>query len=242
SPFIKMPAFVSFIRTPFGVMFETYGHPGAARYTFKAINAHLYFGNYLDDRHHEIDALLDWILGRALEGDAAEALNIILLGDLNLDYDNPGKDRARIAAKIKGLNRKGGKDVNVYFPFLDAYPQRQGRQVELSQRLHQGEAGFLIVGKRMPFGRLAGAVDQPDRARFGDQIADGEDQAVVADHGAVPDPLGAQHLRGHRVIGNLGADGDDRRQRPVEVVGNIARPGLNAFWYFRHVLDCFDPR
>ena len=129
SPFIKMPAFVSFIRTPFGVMFETLGHPGAARYTFMAINAHLYFGNYLDDRHHEIDALLDWILGRALEGDAAEALNIILLGDLNLDYDNPGKDRARIAAKIKGLNRKGGKDVNVYFPFLDAHPQRQGRQL-----------------------------------------------------------------------------------------------------------------
>lgn len=129
SPFIKMPAFVSFIRTPFGVMFETLGHPGAARYTFMAINAHLYFGNYLDDRHHEIDALLDWILGRALEGDAAEALNIILLGDLNLDYDNPGKDRARIAAKIKGLNRKGGKDVNVCFPFLDAHPQRQGRQL-----------------------------------------------------------------------------------------------------------------
>lgn len=143
SPFIKMPAFVSFIRTPFGVMFETYGHPGAERYTFMAINAHLYFGNYLDDRHHEIDALLDWILGRALEGDDDEVLNIVLLGDLNLDFNDPDKDRARIAAKIKGLNRAGGKEVNVYFPFLDPHPRRQGQQ------LMSGEGKVLRTNARL---------------------------------------------------------------------------------------------
>ncbi len=127
-PLIKMPVFVSFIRTPFGVMFETYGHPGAERYTFMAINAHLYFGVFIDDRHQEVDALLDWIMGRVLEGDDNDPLNIVLLGDLNLDFNNPEKDRKRIQAKIKGQNREGGKDVNVYFPFLDPHPKRPDQQ------------------------------------------------------------------------------------------------------------------
>lgn len=128
TPVIKMPVFVSFIRTPFGVMFETYGHPGAERFTFMAINAHLYFGNFTDDRHHEVDALLDWIMGRVLEGDDNDALNIVLLGDLNLDFNKPKTDRKRIDAKIKQQNRDGGKEVNVYFPFLDPHPDTRPNQ------------------------------------------------------------------------------------------------------------------
>lgn len=127
-PLIKMPVFVSFIRTPFGVMFETYGHPGAERYTFMAINAHLYFGDFIDDRRQEVDALLDWIMGRVLEGDDNDSLNIVLLGDLNLDFNNPETDRKRIQAKIKQQNHDGGKDVNVYFPFLDPHPKRPDQQ------------------------------------------------------------------------------------------------------------------
>ncbi len=129
SPLIKMPVFVSFIRTPFGVMFETYGHPGAERYTFMAINAHLYFGDFISDRHQEIDALLDWIMGRVLEGDDNDSLNIVLLGDLNLDYNKPEADRKRIRAKIKQQNKVGGKDVNLYFPFLDPHPKRPDQQI-----------------------------------------------------------------------------------------------------------------
>lgn len=128
-PLIKMPVFVSFIRTPFGVMFETYGHPGAERYTFMAINAHLYFGDFLSDRHQEIDALLDWIMGRVLEGDDNDSLNVVLLGDLNLDYNKPDADRKRIENKIKAQNKAGGKDVNVYFPFLAPHPKRPDQQL-----------------------------------------------------------------------------------------------------------------
>ena len=50
--------------------------------------------------------------------------NFVLLGDLNLDYDNPDRDRARIEEQIKSLN--GELDgANVNFPFLDVHPGRQ---------------------------------------------------------------------------------------------------------------------
>ena len=126
---IKMPVFVSFIRTPFAVMFETYGHPGTERYSFLAVNAHLFFGNYITDRRQEFDALLDWVMGRVQEGDAEESPDIVLLGDLNLDYDNPANDRNRILDRIRKLNRAGGKDVNVYLPFLHPHPRRDDQQL-----------------------------------------------------------------------------------------------------------------
>lgn len=140
---IMMPVFVSFIRTPFAVAFEIRGHPGAARYTFLAINAHLYFGNYIDDRRQEFDALMAWIMGRVQQGDMNDSLNIVLLGDLNLDFDNPENDRGRILALIDELNRKGGKEVNVYFPLLQPHPQhpnqqlmgRDGRPLQTNARL-----------------------------------------------------------------------------------------------------------
>jgi hypothetical protein len=42
---VKMPAFITFIRTPFCVSFEINGHPGTEPYQFMAVNAHLYFGD-----------------------------------------------------------------------------------------------------------------------------------------------------------------------------------------------------
>ena len=35
--------------------------------------------------------------------------NFMLLGDLNLDYDNPATDRARIEQRIKGFNMEWRK-------------------------------------------------------------------------------------------------------------------------------------
>ncbi|MCH7903478.1 MAG: endonuclease/exonuclease/phosphatase [Armatimonadetes bacterium] len=125
---IKMPVFVSFIRTPFGVMFEIRGHPGAECYTFMAINAHLFFGTYIEDRRQEFEALMAWIMGRVQQGDVNDSLNILLLGDLNLDFDKPENDRRRIIELIDELNRKGGREVNVYFPFLHSHPRREGQQ------------------------------------------------------------------------------------------------------------------
>ena len=126
---IKMPAFLTFIRTPFAVMFEIHGHPGAVRYTFMAVNAHLFYGNFIDDRRQEFDALMRWIMGRVQECDEKRPMNILLMGDLNLDFDNPMNDHKRIKKLIDDLNRKGGKKVNVYFPFLSPHPQRSGQQL-----------------------------------------------------------------------------------------------------------------
>ena len=104
--------------------FRIPGHPGTRPYEFMAVNAHLYFGNYIDDRRQEFNALVDWIMSRFRTQSHAYYPNFVLLGDLNLDYDNPARDRGRIEERIKSLN--GELDgANVNFPFLDAHPDRE---------------------------------------------------------------------------------------------------------------------
>ncbi len=156
---IQMPAFLTFIRTPFAVMFEIHGHPGAERYTFMAINAHLYYGNFIDDRRQEFNALMSWIMGRVQECDKNTPLNILLLGDLNLDFDNPINDHKRIKKLIRDLNEKGGEEVNVYFPFLSPYPQRpdqqlmgaDGKPLQTNARLSEtfDQVGFFSRDERL---------------------------------------------------------------------------------------------
>ena len=89
-----------------------------------AINAHLYYGNYIDDRRQEFNALVDWIMHRFKTESHAYFSNFILMGDLNLDYDNPATDRARVEQRIKSLNGEL-EGANVNFPFLDVHPGRQ---------------------------------------------------------------------------------------------------------------------
>ena len=67
-------------------------------------------------------------MGRVQEGEIDESLNILLLGDLNLDFDKPENDRGRILEKVDQLNEQGGKVVNVYFPFLHPHPKRETQQ------------------------------------------------------------------------------------------------------------------
>ena len=123
-PKLKLKTFLSFIRQPFCVAFRISGHPGTRPYEFMAVNAHLYFGNYIDDRRQEFNALVDWIMSRVKTQSRAYYPNFILLGDLNLDYDNPARDRARIEQRIKSLNGEL-QGANVNFPFLDVHPAKQ---------------------------------------------------------------------------------------------------------------------
>ena len=123
-PRLKLSVFLSFIRQPFCVAFRIPGHPGTRPYEFMAVNAHLFFGNYIDDRRQEFNALVDWIMHRFKTQSHAYYPNFILMGDLNLDYNNPATDRARIEGRIKSLN--GELDgANVNFPFLDVHPERE---------------------------------------------------------------------------------------------------------------------
>ena len=121
-PRLHMPIFLTFIRQPFCVSFRISGHPGTRPYEFMAVDAHLYFGEYISDRRQEFDALMDWIIERVAMDHRAYYPNFLLMGDLNLDYDNPDTDRARIEQHLKSFNNASGEDVNVYFPFLDPHP------------------------------------------------------------------------------------------------------------------------
>lgn len=123
-PRLNLPVFLSFIRQPFCVAFRIAGHPGTQPYEFMGVNAHLYFGNYISDRRQEFNALVDWLMSRLKANSSAYYPNFILFGDLNLDYDNPARDRARIEERIKSLNGELDR-ANVNFPFLDVHPDRE---------------------------------------------------------------------------------------------------------------------
>jgi hypothetical protein len=105
-----------------------------------AVNAHLFFGNYMSDRRQEFHALMQWIIQRVKNNDKAYHPNFMLLGDLNLDYNNPVNDRETIEESMKNYNKKGTaetnpkKKVNVNFPFLD---------------VHQGETEVFKTNARL---------------------------------------------------------------------------------------------
>ena len=124
-PSLKMPAFLSFIRQPYCVSFSIHGVPGSNPIQFMAINAHLHFGDYLSDRRQEFDALMEWINARVKDNDKAYYPNFILMGDLNLDYNDPEKDRTNIEKHLKTYNDAHGKEVHVNFPFLDPHKGQQ---------------------------------------------------------------------------------------------------------------------
>ncbi|WP_199321863.1 endonuclease/exonuclease/phosphatase [Leptolyngbya sp. FACHB-321] len=148
---IKLPVFLTFIRQPFCASFRVVGHPGTKPYEFMAVNAHLYFGEGVDDRRHEFDALMEWILGRVQEQDKAYYPNFVLMGDLNLDFDDPEQDRVRIAKHIKTLNDAVGNAIDINFPFLDPYPGSK-KPFRTNARLSEtfDQIGFFSRDQRLP--------------------------------------------------------------------------------------------
>jgi endonuclease/exonuclease/phosphatase family metal-dependent hydrolase len=156
----KLPVFLTFIRAPFCVSFEA-GEPvspeeekqGRGPYQFMIVNAHLLYGSRLADRQQEFDALMEWIIARVKEEDKAYYPNFLLLGDLNLDYDVPEKDRKRIEKHMKELNssEKSGNEANVNFPFLDIHPGERW-YFRTNARLNQtfDQIGLFNRDKRLP--------------------------------------------------------------------------------------------
>ncbi len=159
-PKLKMPTFLSFIRAPFLASFEIRGFPGTEPYQLMVINAHLYFGDFMADRRQEFEALTGWIKARVNEHDKAYYPNFMLAGDLNLDFDNPQSDRARIERAIKDFNGETPTDVNVNFPFLDPHPGRS-EPFHTNARLNQtfDQIGLFVRDARLP--------DHPSHAQMG---------------------------------------------------------------------------
>ena len=95
---------------------------------------------------------------------------------------------------------------------------------QLGERLHQSEAGGLVVGERKATRHRALVGSDPDGAGLGDEIADREHQAVIADDDAVAGALGAEDLRGEGIVGYFGPQTDDGFERAPEVEAPLLGP------------------
>jgi len=148
---LRMPVFLSFIRQPFCVSFRIHGHPGTEPYKFMAVNAHLYFGDPKHDPRQEFYALMEWIVERTGQKGKAYYPNFILLGDLNLDFNDPEEDKKRLEKDIKGLNAVTEKGVSVNFPFLDIHPN-QSEVFRTNARLSEtfDQIGLFSRDNRLP--------------------------------------------------------------------------------------------
>lgn len=182
APKLDMPAFLSFVRTPFAVGFEARGHPGSERYEFLAVNAHLLFGDSERDRQLEGGALVKWIMGKAREN-SDRPVNVALFGDLNLDYNNPLRDLPRIADVVDGFNR-GRRSVRMSFPFLFPHPATKqdlppGEVFRTNVALNQtfDQIGIFTTDKRLER-RLATSPEGHGRPEIWGSIEQGPDYGV----------------------------------------------------------------
>ena len=126
-PFV-LPHFLTFIRTPHCASFRVKGADGVEPYEFLAVNAHLLYGaknKQADERKREFSGLLKWLIERARKAKTMYHKNIILLGDLNLDFKKVDVRRDDIEAEIKAINDRDLKRrAKIYFPFIDVHPGR----------------------------------------------------------------------------------------------------------------------
>jgi hypothetical protein len=149
---LRMPVFLTFIRQPFCVGFRIRGHPRTKPYEFMAINAHLNYGDPKHDPKQEFYALMDWIVARTEKEGKTYHPNFILFGDLNMDFDDPEKDKERLIKDIKELNSVTEKGVSVNFPFLDVHHGQSDvfrTNVRLSETYDQ--IGLFSRDDRLPY-------------------------------------------------------------------------------------------
>ncbi|MEE9615072.1 MAG: endonuclease/exonuclease/phosphatase [Thermodesulfobacteriota bacterium] len=160
-PEIVLPSFLSFIRTPLCVSFRIKGFNHADPYEFIGVNAHLLFGSKKKfegktERDREFDALMKWLTWRAKQADKLYHKNLILFGDLNLNFEQVDTRRDEIEEMIKGYNRKylrSKRAAKVNFPFLDVHPEREKAGVfRTNARLNQtyDQIGLFMHDKRLP--------------------------------------------------------------------------------------------
>lgn len=158
-PAMVLPHFVTFIRTPLCVSFRIPGFEGAVPYEFLAVNAHLLYGDKTkqkEEREMEFLALMEWLIGRAKQMENLYHKNLILLGDLNLDFEKTDQRRDFINAKIKDINKtklKSKKAAQVNFPFLDVHSASSTSDVfRTNARMDQtyDQIALFIRDKRLP--------------------------------------------------------------------------------------------
>jgi len=137
-PSYAVPAFITFIRSPHVTAFEIPAANDAPSVTFAAVNAHLIYGKQ-KERDAEFEALIKWLAHRLTDEKRMTVDNFILMGDLNLNFDQPIKDRERIEERIRRLNEEAFGDRNqrrIYFPLIDG-DAVTGKHIRSNARLNQ---------------------------------------------------------------------------------------------------------
>lgn len=170
-PSLELPAFLTFTRTPFVTAFEAPSAGNAAPLQFTAVNAHLVYGT-MTDRTEEFKALVSWMANRLKDQKRMVAPNFILLGDLNLNFDKPKKDRRDIDNYIRSQNEDvfGNADARrIYFPFIDPHPVTR-RQIRTNARQNQtfDQIAFFrnAKEKQLPNDRWRTVADPDDPDAF----------------------------------------------------------------------------
>lgn len=124
---VEHPKFVTFIRTPHCASFSIKGRGGARPVDFLAVNAHLLYGQSEEERTREFFALLEWLVQRAKQSERMYYKNIILMGDLNMDFGSPDSRYSDIVRLLIELNSNlltGQSAARVNFPFLNVHPDQ----------------------------------------------------------------------------------------------------------------------
>ncbi|MDJ0896683.1 MAG: hypothetical protein QNJ92_16175 [Alphaproteobacteria bacterium] len=126
-PAFVLSNFLTFIRTPHVASFRIRGKNGADAVPFHAVNAHLLYGDArrsAEERMMEFDALVDWLRWRTKSVKRLYQQNILLFGDMNLEFDKRFTSLEAADNAIKAMNSDVGRGYKVNFPFLDVPKKR----------------------------------------------------------------------------------------------------------------------
>jgi hypothetical protein len=160
--------FLTFLRTPHCVSFRavdssTPGNP----LTFLAVNAHLVYSDGVSGRKREFSALMKWLTERAQKTNLVHP-NIVLLADLNLEFEKAGIREEEVRSELRSLNLRyltSKKAAKVNFPFITPHPSRNGRHWRTNARKDQtfDHIAFFSRDDRLPLSDANGqAGTSPD--------------------------------------------------------------------------------
>ncbi len=154
-PVMRPPEFVTFIRQPHCVALTVGSAQSKRPYRFLAVNVHLLYGLYKEQRRMEFLAIISWLVERAKSKNIYYP-DILFMGDCNLDFERPEEQRPIIEAFLKSLNFVEGLEANrkygeLNFPFLDKHPQQEA-VFRTAARLEDtyDQIAFVLRDERLP--------------------------------------------------------------------------------------------
>ena len=170
------PAFLTFIRQPHCAAFTILDQNGDDLIPFLGVNAHLLWGKGKSERKREFEALLDWLIYRTKHWTRMVAYNMVLLGDLNLEFELASVKREEIDVRLRLLNEDfltGSHAGSVNFPLLFVKPgQTMLYRTNARQNQTYDQIGFFIDGYE------AYLPKQDDNLFAGELGSDGYDYGV----------------------------------------------------------------